>query len=356
VDVAQKALKGAGGRAFRRAGLAVTLLITVLSVSGCSIDNVWLRFGWPSGVTPQATRMRELWTWSVLAALAMGVLVWGLTFWTVAFHRKKPNSPEFPRQTGYNVPLELTYTAVPFIIIAVLFYFTVVVQNYVNDKAASPNVVVDVTAYQWNWKFGYRAVDMHDGYPHFDGADHQREHQLVLEDQAASEQREGDHVEPGPEYGKDTSSLSYLRYDTVETIGSSNEIPVLVVPTGKVIEFHIASADVVHSFWVPDFLFKRDVLPDPEANHSDNVFQVSKIEREGAFVGRCAEMCGTYHSMMNFEVRAVSPEKFEKYLDARRRGDDNAQALAAIGESPVAVTTQPFDTRRDKGDTASPNN
>jgi cytochrome c oxidase subunit 2 len=355
VDVAQKALNGTG-RAFRRAGLAVTLLVTMLSVSGCSIDNVWLRFGWPSGVTPQATRMRELWTWSVLAALAMGVLVWGLTFWTVAFHRKKADSPEFPRQTGYNVPLELTYTAVPFVIIAVLFYFTVVVQNYVNDRSAKPNVVVDVTAYQWNWKFGYRTVDMNDGYTHFDGVDYPRQRQLEQEDKAAAAQREEDHVEPGAIYGKDPSSLSYLRYDTLETVGSSSEIPVLVVPTGKVIEFHIASADVVHAFWVPEFLFKRDVLPDPEANHSDNIFQISKIEREGAFVGRCAEMCGTYHSMMNFEVRAVSPDRFEQYLDARRRGDDNAQALASIGQSPVAVKTQPFDTRRSKGDTASPNN
>lgn len=84
--------QGRQGRILRRAGLAVSLGMTAMLVSGCSIDNPWLRFGWPSGVTPQATRMRELWTWSVLAALAMGVLVWGLTFWTIAFHRKKADS------------------------------------------------------------------------------------------------------------------------------------------------------------------------------------------------------------------------------------------------------------------------
>jgi hypothetical protein len=78
-----------------------------------------------------------------------------------------------------------------------------------------------------------------------------------------------------------------------------------VLPAGKRIEFQIASADVIHAFWVPEFLFKRDVMPDPEANHSVNVFQVTEITKTGEFVGRCAEMCGTYHSMMNFEVRAV---------------------------------------------------
>jgi cytochrome c oxidase subunit II len=103
---------------------------------------------------------------------------------------------------------------------------------------------------------------------------------------------------------------------------------------------------VVHGFWVPEFLFKRDVMPDPAANHSVNVFQVSKIDRTGAFVGRCTEMCGTYHSMMNFEVRVVQPNDFKAYLQQRIAGKTNAQALQAIAQSPVAVTTHPFDTRR----------
>lgn len=340
-------------RILRRAGLAVSLGITALLVSGCSIDNVWLRFGWPSGITPQATRMRELWTWSVVAALAMGVLVWGLTFWTVAFHRKKADSPEFPRQTGYNVPLELTYTAIPFVIIAVLFYFTVVVQNYVHEKVDNPDVTVDVTAFQWNWKFGYRNVDFKDGY-RFDGIDTSRE-ALNQEQLEGYEERTKDgHPQPGPVHGKpENDILSYLHYDKVETIGSSSEIPVLVLPTGKVIEFQLAAADVIHAFWVPEFLFKRDVMPNPKENHSDNVFQITKIEKEGAFVGRCAEMCGTFHSMMNFEVRAVTPEKFTKYLDARQAGKTNAEALESIGESPVATSTAPFNTRRDTKSAAS---
>ncbi|MFD0000276.1 cytochrome c oxidase subunit II [Nocardia sp. NPDC127526] len=319
--------------------------ITAMLVSGCSIDNPWLRFGWPSGITPQATRMRELWTWSVVAALAMGVLVWGLTFWTVAFHRKKPNSPEFPRQTGYNVPLELTYTAVPFVIIAVLFYFTVVVQNYVHEKVENPNVVVDVTAFQWNWKFGYQKVDM-TGWK-YDGVDQTRQGMNTdLREEYKERKNEEGHPQPGPNNGLPANDISYLNYDKVETVGTSNEIPVLVIPTGQIVEFQLAAADVIHSFWVPEFLFKRDVMPNPKENNSDNVFQVGPIDKTGAFVGRCAEMCGTFHSMMNFEVRVVSPEKFRTYLEAREAGKTNAQALEAINESPVATSTKPFNTDR----------
>nr|WP_067859483.1 cytochrome c oxidase subunit II [Nocardia shimofusensis] len=346
-EIGARPVRGRQGRILRRAGLAVSLGITAMLVSGCSIDNVWLRFGWPSGVTPQATRMRELWTWSIVAALMMGLLVWGLTFWTVVFHRKKKNSPEFPRQTGYNVPLELTYTAIPFVIIAVLFYFTVVVQNYVHEKVEDPDVTVDVTAFQWNWKFGYREVDFKDGY-RFDGIDTARE-DAAAEQLKAYEERvdsEHGHPQPGPVHGHPENDLSFLHYDTVETVGTSTEIPVLVLPTGKVIEFQLAAADVIHSFWVPEFLFKRDAMPNPKENNSDNVFQITEIDQEGAFVGRCAEMCGTYHSMMNFEIRAVSPEKFTRYLDERRAGKTNAEALSAIGESPVATSTSPFQTDR----------
>ena len=127
-----------GVESFGVPGLSASLGLTAVLLSGCSApNNVVFRFGWPEGITPQAERMRELWTWSVIAALIMGVLVWGLTFWTVYFHRKsRSKTPdEFPKQFGYNVPLELGYTAAPFVIISVLFYFTVVVQNYVEREA-----------------------------------------------------------------------------------------------------------------------------------------------------------------------------------------------------------------------------
>lgn len=288
--------------------------------------------------------MRHLWTWSVIAALVMGVIVWGLTFWTVTFHRKKAGGDEFPRQTAYNVPLELTYTAIPFVIIAVLFYFTIIVQNDVETKKSNPDVVVDVTAFQWNWKFGYRTVNMADGtvYDGFEKDGSPYDAQVAEPDPTEEEEA---HSAPDDQAN---NVRDYLKFDKIETVGTSDEIPVLVLPTGKRIEFEIAAADVIHSFWVPEFLFKRDVLPFPKQNHTDNRFQVSSIDQEGAFVGRCAEMCGTYHSMMNFEVRAVSPDKFEDYIDFREANPNatNAQALESIDETPTAITTKPFDTKR----------
>lgn len=339
----------AQGRILRRFGLAASLGIAALVLTGCSSEEV-LRFGWPEGITPQAERMRELWTWSVVAALVMGILVWGLTFWVVIAYRRRKDDPEFPRQTAYNVPLELAYTAAPFVAVCVLFYFTVVVQNYVLEKEDNPHVVVDVTAYQWNWKFGYRSIDMQDGTEPYNGVDEIA--QAAVEPEPFDPETAGEDAVPGPIHGKPAEDLSYLRYDKIETLGTSEEVPVLVLPTGKRIEFYLASSDVIHSFWVPEFLFKRDVNPNPIENNSDPVFQISEIDREGAFVGRCAEMCGTYHAMMNFEVRAVSPENFNRYIELRKPVEDggeglsNAEALEAIGESPVATSTIPFKTDR----------
>lgn len=272
--------------------------------TGCSVSEV-LKFGWPDGVTPQAERMRELWTWSAVAALIVGVCVWTLILWPTVFHRKR--SEELPKQTQYNVPLELIYTAVPLVIIAVLFYYAVAAQNFVNKKQDA-DLAVDVVGFQWNWEFRYPDSRTSDG-------------------------------------------------ETVSTVGSDTEIPLLVVPTQRLVEYRIRSVDVLHAFFVPEFLFKRDVFPNPEKNNTDNVFQTT-IDREGAFVGRCAELCGTYHSQMNFEVRALRPELFDQYLRLRSRTNPQTSAPYTAGEAlaelgcgelcaPKAVTTKPFDTARD---------
>ena len=101
---------------------------------------------------------------------------------------------------------------------------------------------------------------------------------------------------------------------------------------------------------MPEFLYKRDVMPFPKQNHSDPRFQIEKIDRKGAFVGRCAEMCGTYHAMMNFEIRAISKEDFQRYIALRANEKlSNAAALEAICQQPKSVTTVPFETRRRTG-------
>ncbi|MEB3982387.1 cytochrome c oxidase subunit II [Mycobacterium sp. 663a-19] len=326
----------------RRLALAVTLGVLAMSLSGCSWSGV-LAMGWPEGITPQAHLNRELWIGAVIASLVVGVIVWGLIFWTAAFHRKKATDTELPRQFGYNMPLELVLTVTPFLIISVLFYFTVVVQEKMLHLAKDPEVVIDVTSFQWNWKFGYQRVNFHDGTLTYEGLDEAKKKAMVSKPEGKD--KHGEEL-VGPVRGLNTEDRTYLNFDRVETLGTSTEIPVLVLPAGKRIEFQLASADVVHAFWVPEFLFKRDVMPNPVANNSVNVFQVEEITKTGAFVGHCAEMCGTYHSMMNFEVRVVQPNDFKAYLQQRIDGKSNAQALQAINQSPVAVTTHPFETRR----------
>jgi cytochrome c oxidase subunit II len=341
-----KAADGAVGsvraRRLRRLALAATLGVLAVTLSGCSWSEA-LGMGWPEGITPEAHVNRELWVGAVIASLVVGVIVWGLIFWSVAFHRHKQSDTELPRQFGYNMPLELALTVTPFLIISVLFYFTVVVQEKILHVAKDPEVVVDVTAFQWNWKFGYQRINFKDGTLTYNGADEARKKAMVSKPEGKDARGE---ERVGPVHGINTEDRTYLNFDHVETLGTSDEIPVLVLPAGKRIEFQLAAADVIHAFWVPEFLFKRDVLPHPVENNSVNVFQVEQITKTGAFVGHCAEMCGTYHSMMNFEVRVVSANDFKAYLQQRIGGKTNAQALQAINQSPVATTTHPFDTRR----------
>ncbi len=124
-------------RRLRTVALAITFGALALTLSGCSWQEV-LGLGWPKGITPEAHTNRDLWLGSVIAAFVVGVIVWGLMFWTASFHRKKKGDDELPRQFGYNMPLELVLTVIPFIIISVLFYFTVVVQEKMMHQRPQP--------------------------------------------------------------------------------------------------------------------------------------------------------------------------------------------------------------------------
>jgi cytochrome c oxidase subunit II len=301
----------ARSRTVRRCVLAGILAAAGLVLSGCSLADL-PRFGWPEGITPQADRMQYFWSASFIAALVVGVAVWGLMFWAFFVYRKRKSGPMYPKQTKENLPLEIVYTAVPFLMVGVLFYFTVTTEDFALETQPDPDVRVTVTAFKWNWDFGYPGTSAPDG-------------------------------------------------GEVHTIGSTEEVPILVLPANQVIQYELSSKDVIHSFWTIDFLFKRDVFPDPEANQSENVFQ-NTIEQTGAFVGRCAELCGTYHWGMNFEVRSVPEGVYTAYLDYRQQvnpetgfGYTAAEALLAVGRddascgdlcTPYATTTYPFDPDR----------
>ncbi|MET8279041.1 cytochrome c oxidase subunit II [Micromonospora sp. NPDC005174] len=281
--------RGAG----RLAGLGLGGVALLVLLTGCDVGKTFDGFGWPQGgITPESHRMYDLWIASCVAALAVGVFVWGLIFWCVVRYRKRGNA--LPVQTRYNLPMEFLYTIAPILIVSVLFYYTAIVQTDVDKLSKNPDVTVEVVAFKWNWQFNYRD-------------------------------------------GQGTEAKT-----TASTLGTSEVIPVLVLPTNRSIRFEETSRDVIHSFWVPELLFKRDVMP----GKIRNVFEVSSLDAEGAYVGRCAELCGSYHAFMNFELRVVSPEKYDQFLAAKQGGKSTQEALAQIGEEPYAQTTQPFDTRR----------
>jgi cytochrome c oxidase subunit 2 len=320
-------------RSWKRGGkIAFILATSTLLLAGCSVQDAekHLRFGWPSGVTKQAERMRVLWSWSGVAALALGVIVWGLIFWCCIRYRKR--NDDLPRQTKYNLVIEVVCVTIPFLVILVLFWRTVVVEDYVNKLSSKPDVLIQVDAFKWNWQFEYHDVN---GKP------------TVYTGQ--TDQTTGE-----------TNSPLYL-----STIGSDTEIPVLVIPNNESVQVIEQSDDVIHSFWVPEFLFKRDVIPygtpaqQKASGLSDNRFEFTPTS-EGSFVGRCAELCGTYHSQMNFEVRVVDPQVFQNYLTALQKIGPNDPArqskalqAAKVPGGPFATTTYPFNTDRSARDAST---
>jgi len=194
-------------------------------LSGCSVDSVGSAFGgfgWPEhGISLQAHRMYDLWIASTIAALVVGFFVWGLIFWCIIRYRKRGDN--LPVQTRFNMPLEILYTVTPVLIVAVLFYYTAIVQTDVDKLSKNPDQVVEVVAFKWQWQFNYR-----------DGI------------------------------GEKAQTVA-------STTGSADVIPLLVLPVGEKIRFEETSKDVIHSFWVPELLFKRDVFP----GSVRNVFEVT---------------------------------------------------------------------------------
>lgn len=243
--------------------LALAACTTALLTSGCTGREAYenaFGIGWPKPETDRAKSMYDVWLGSVAAGAAVGVVVLALILYAVIRFRKR--SDELPAQIRYNLPIEVLYTVVPFVIIAVLFFYTAVSENKVNKLQPNPDVTIGVVGFQWNWQF-------------------------VYED------------------------------EKVQVTGEPVRPATLVLPVDKRIRFIETSPDVIHSFWVPAFLFKRDVVPG-----RFNAFELTPT-REGTYVGRCAEFCGEKHARMNFTVKVVSQAAYDAYI-AGLQADPNA--------------------------------
>jgi cytochrome c oxidase subunit II len=259
----RQAAPGARGTATRRrrakaAGVGA-LAVMMLALTGCTNDT-FTRLGFPNPVTQQGKVVISLWQGSWIAGLLVGAVVWGLILWAVIFHRKRGD--KLPPQVRYNMPIEILYTVIPFVLIAVLFYYTAKDENTIDAIPAHPAVTVNVVGFQWSWEFNYPG-------------------QGVTEDGAM--------WQPG-------------------LPASQQHLPLLEIPEGETVEFNLTSPDVIHAFWVPEFLFKRDVIPG-HPNH----FSITATQT-GTFTGHCSELCGIYHSRMLFTLKIVTPSQYQTWI------------------------------------------
>jgi cytochrome c oxidase subunit 2 len=246
-------------------------------LSGCGItqEQAFEISGLPEAASDRAPLIGDLWIGTWIAALAVGALVWGLIAWASIAYRRKKTDEGLPEQVRYNIPIETLYTVVPLFIIGVLFYWTMTNANEVLAKETEPDLTVGVIGQQWSWTFNYIDDDVYD-------------------------------------------------------VGTAATIPQLYLPVNEVVEFQLNSPDVIHSFWVPSFYFKMDVIPG-----RTNSFQITPT-KEGTFAGRCSELCGTYHSRMLFEAVVVSREEYDAHME-----DLAAQGQTGLVEVPLRATFDP---------------
>jgi cytochrome c oxidase subunit II len=231
----------------------VALALVVIVLSGCSLE-----FGGGRGATRQGRAIFGLWQGSVIVALLVGGLVWGLIVFAVLRYRRR--NDELPSQAQYFVKLEILYTVVPVIIVAVLFAFSYRTQNDVDALSSNPAVTIDVKGFQWQWQFHYRD-------------------------------------------------------DDVTVTGLPDKVPTMVLPVDRTVRLVLTSPDVIHSFYVPGFLFKRDAIPGVT-----NRFDFD-VRDKGTYSGRCAEFCGLDHAKMTFEVKAVSMADYRDWIAEQQRSE-----------------------------------
>jgi cytochrome c oxidase subunit II len=234
-----------GRRRTPRAREALLAVLVLVVVPGCG------DFGLPQPASDDGESILGLWKGAVLAGLAVAALIWALVAWSILRYRRR--NDDLPSQTPENIPIEIAYTVAPLAIVAVLFGFAVFTQEEVTGAEKEPDLEVEVVGFQWSWEFRYRDLG-------------------------------------------------------VEVESTGQEDPVLVLPVGAVVRFDLVAEDVNHSFWVPEFLEKRDLIP-----RVDNQIEV-EVTREGEWTGRCAEFCGLQHWAMRFDVRAVPQGEFDQWV------------------------------------------
>lgn len=280
----------------RRIGTWASVSASLLMVGACSSqdqDQI-KRLAMPEPATDRAELTNDLWQGGWLAAIVVGILVWGLILYA-AFRFRRRSEDEVPVQTRYNLPIEILYTIAPIVMVLVFFYFTVDTQNKLLASASlsgEADHTINVVGQKWAWTFNY------------------------MEEEAVGG-------------------------DSVYTVGTPNDFPTLKLPVNETVDVNLSSPDVIHSFWVPSFLFKLDVVPG-----RNNSFSFTPT-REGTYAGKCAELCGVYHSRMLFNLEVVSAEEYDEHLSELR---DQGNVGTAMGGSDADTQVGVEDDTASQGD------
>jgi cytochrome c oxidase subunit 2 len=226
-----------------------------------------------------------------LIAVFIFVLVEGLLLYMALRYRKRSTGTDLPEQTHGNNKLEILWTVVPLITVFALFVVATGVLLDIESESEEHGAVVDVTAFRFGWIFDYMDPDS-------------------LDDEGAGK------YEP-------------LSIDPV-TGGGREGAPTMVLPVGKPVLIRLSAVDVIHSWYVPSFFFKRDAIPGRV-----NEFELT-IEQPGVYGGQCAEFCGLAHGDMFFSVDAMLPADYDAWVQAQSAG---AGAPAADASPPDEVPT-----------------
>ncbi|MDY6055424.1 cytochrome c oxidase subunit II [Micrococcus sp.] len=271
-----RAQNDAGRRTRRRLQGAALGATALLALTGCSAE---VQRGWLPGTretTNHNAQLTDLWVNFWIAALAVGLVAWAAMIWCMIAYRRRKNDVGFPKQTAYNVPVEVMFTLLPVLMVFTLWGFTDRVQTEVDTPVEDSPLTVTVYGKQWSWDFNYE-------YQRPDGQTVQAHLQGV---QAQLNGREG----------------------------VQQTLPTLYLPEDVPVHFALKSRDVAHSFWIPQFLQKRDMLP----GKTNDLYLTP--QEPGSYDGKCAELCGEFHSEMLFNVEVVDEATFLQRLDEMQPG------------------------------------
>lgn len=261
-------------RRFRWAAIPIALGVSVL-LAGCTQQQL---LGWlptEPGTTNHVDTTIGLWVTSWIVLLGVGVLTWGLIIWAAIVYRRRKGQTGLPVQLRYNMPIEIFYTIVPLILIIGFFAFTARDQAQIEQPISDPDVTIEVFGKRWAWDFNYVNENVYSA---------------------------GTQVQQTADGGLDESS-----------------VPVLYLPVNAKVEIKVESRDVAHSFWIVDFLYKKDNIP----GKTNYMYFVP--EKIGTYQGKCAELCGEFHSLMLFQVKVVSQEDYDAYIEAQRKAGFSGQ-------------------------------